>query len=415
MRIGFNVNGNAIQYPQHLYNWVRASQPNWMLVMGNILVADRVYSESNGVTNVIDRAWSPMEGSQWRSIKAKDFARSRGGGRKHIWRYLINEPDGGDDAANVRKLVQWLTDVTRYMTDDGYKVVVGSFPVGNPEMREVQAGLFDPLLQVVHERSSMVRLDVHEYTGILLPFGVGFWTTDMLKDGDFVQPSNWPTPEGMPDVLNTYVPHVHHILRSSWFLKRAYDNGWNDIKIVISEYGWDRMPDLTYASDNIYEWMTRNFGMPKPYRSMRGAYSYTNVWKHYYPNWSTARAIFEQLKWGDRIYPDAYEGMMLFTWSDGTEWDRDYGFNFGADLELLSMLVNYSRSLKPVEPTPVVPEPEPVVPVPEPDPVVPVPTTPLPELELPADLDPNAKQLITDFLSALVTFINGMVRLLMSK
>ncbi len=344
--------------------------------MDDLALAHECYNALGGKSLIVYRAFNDREDRAWRIQSAQQYANElMHPGYKHIWRYILNEPDAeGDDLKN---LLKWLCDVMDILAANGYKAIVGNFGPATFEPHEIESGIFDEYLKKLgyYSDRGMHYGGWHEYTGILLPFGVGTFSRDDLQSADRVQPSRWAAKVDIKRVASyqyqegrsTTLPPFWHFLRSTWFDIRAKAIGASVHKKLITEFGWDRMPDLAVNSmqfnPNIYDRLTSRFGIPAPHNTIRGFASHRNVWSYYWPTWSFEEATMKQLEWADKIYPKEndefgkYVGFNLFTWSLGaTDWDRDYGFNFSPLANLHGRMIAYARAQR-TNPVPPVPAP----------------------------------------------------------
>lgn len=376
MRFGFNVNGQRLGDAAYFYDFVRQLRPTWMLIMDSPKVANNVHDITEGETNVVQRTYSEKNGSQWQRQSPESYATElMAQGNKHLWKYILNEPGGGTNEKDVRRMSEWIARVVEIMTDNGHKVVAANLSVATWENWMVNKGGYDRLLHVLSERREVAKFGIHEYTAIVLPFGVGAWDRWDMLDREKMQPHQWPrldtrlgTGQRLGDYTKEVVPVTYHLLRSHWFQRRVVDVLKKDpLDFVLTEYGWDRLGDLTAGQNHIYDALLKRYGASHGYHELHSAYTLANVWKHYWPEWSTSRAVFEQFKWSDSVYSSDYLAFLPFMWSFGDEWDAS-GFNFGADKELHSLMLEWAESLR--DESQDVPSPEPQ---PDPDPIEPDP------------------------------------------
>lgn len=366
MRISFNANGDTVGDVSYFLDVIRKLKPSTTLIMNNIGLANQVYDVTNGETITIFRKWFADDGDFWRTKTPKETASlliQTGGGdaTKHIYKQIMNEPAA--KGSDWKKLSDWVSDTVKYMTDAGHKVVAPNLAVGTYEKSDVANGYFDSMLVTLGERSDVALMGLHEYTAFLLPFGLGYWDRWNLRDRNFVQPQGWPKASELEDYRSQYIEHFYHLMRSTWFNVRRKDIGAKQHKIVLTEFGWDRMVDLTYGQNHIYQSLERQVGVPSPYTEMRGAYTHENLWHYYWPDWSTSQAILEQFKWADSIYPEWYIGFTPFMWSFGDQWEN-YGFNYGKDRDLHNLMIEWSQGMdsSPIEVPPDEPPPPVVTP-----------------------------------------------------
>ncbi len=354
-RIGFNVNGQRVNDEKRLLDFVKRAEPTTMLVMNNMDLALKIHNITEGKTQVVYRDWQEDDAAYWATKSANEIAQKLMASNlssrphQHIWKYVMNEPYARGN--EWKKMSLWMSDIIKIMADAGHKAIVGNLSVGSYEINDVESGYFDPVLHTLGEYSNNAAFGIHEYTGFLLPFGLGVWERNELLDEAKLKPENWPNK--IEDYSKNYVKNYYHLLRSTWFSTRAAKIGAKQHNIWLTEFGWDRMPDLTFGQNHIYEQLQNKYGVPNPYVEMRGAYTYANMWKKLFPQWSTSQSIFKQFEWADKIYPAHYIGFMPFMWSFGDDWDK-FGFNYGSDDHLLELIVQYnSKILPPIGEPPV--------------------------------------------------------------
>lgn len=374
-RFGFNVSGQRIGDAKYFYDFMRRLKPTWALVMDEQNVAQHLYEATEGQTQVIYRIWSEQEGRQWQTQSPKSYATElMAQGDKHLWKYVLNEPMAGSEK-DIRRMSDWIARVIEIMTDSGHRVVAGNYSVGSWQEWMINKGVYDNLLKVLSERKQVAKLGVHEYTAIVLPFGVGAWDRWDMLDREKMQPHHWPRldtvlPNGqmLGNYTHEQVPITYHLLRSHWFQRRVVDVlNLDPVEFVLTEFGWDRMRDLSEGQNHIFDALLKRYGASNGHHELHGAYTLRNVWKYYWPNWTTSEAIFEQFKWSQSIYSSDYLGILPFMWSFNDDWDQR-GFNFGADKDLHELMIQWASQIRKDAGEPVPdPEPHPAPPIIEPD------------------------------------------------
>ena len=363
-RFGFNANATLIGNRDYFIDTVTKIKPAWMLIMSDVGLAEQLHNALGGQSNVIDRHWSPYEGRQWRELNAYEYAHSKMDGRKHIWKYILNEPSVYNDQEAIDRN-NWLAAVASWLADEGYKCVVGNFGQ-DIQLDHINKGYYDTLLKVASERSDLVKIGYHEYTGVLLPIGSQSWTPEDYLHPERVQPEEWlelnPSDPlyQLPDYTKELLPYYFHLFRFSWLQHRSIQVHNKEIRFVHTEFGHDRMTDdERRPSGNIYQQLEQKHGTPHPFWMIRGAYTLGNVWRDYYPNWTPLMRLAKQWEWYDRNCAGWVEGFMPFMWSFGDEWDNLYGFNYGADTDLHQYLIEWStRQSEGEQPDP---DPDPII------------------------------------------------------
>ena len=124
-------------------------------------------------------------------------------------------------------------------------------------------------------------------------------------------------------VCDGKLPGYWHILRTTWLLIRAECIGLDAsaFTVVDGEGLWDNMSDIDIAGviTPIQDWRAQ-YGIERYMWDMRGINSYANLWRAYFPQWTTAEAAVCQMKWWDFIAPPQYAGVAIFTWSTNPFW-----------------------------------------------------------------------------------------------
>jgi hypothetical protein len=198
---------------------------------------------------------------------------------------------------------------------NGFTVVVGNFSVGYVQPEQINSGAFDSYLRAINQYGHYLGL--HEYTVAVLPFGVGQWGAEALLDRNRVQPASWPLASALPTRLwSNQLPPYWYLRRGDWFLLRADFLSIQRPRILLTEFGWDNLPNIK----PYIEPLRAQFGVDRYMRDMRGVNTYSQLWAWYWPQWSFAQAACEQLKWSDAVYPADYIGFNLFTWSMHPNW-----------------------------------------------------------------------------------------------
>lgn len=336
----------------YLWAHLEAIQPTTLLIMDNIFKACEAVQRLPN-TLIIHRDYSQWEGEEWlhRPDVTVWLSRWRGEGCYQVVRYTTNEPSLYDVGAFVSQEIALMDAAAA----EGIRLSVGNFAVGTLPDWAVQSGLFDDWLRAVVRGGHIIG--AHEYTTGILPFGTGVYSRQQLFDPASMQPQFWITDlpiayvpfsaQSEPDPIispfgvyeqsqvarpiiaqagptcGAQLPTYWHILRTTWLLLRAECIGLDadDIKIVNTEGLWDNLSDIDVPGviEPIKIWRQR-YGLDKYMRDMRGLPSYENLWRAYYPQWTTAQAAICQLVWWDSIAPENYLGVNIFTWSTNQLW-----------------------------------------------------------------------------------------------
>jgi len=351
-------------------------RPTTVTVMDNVQLAYDTLTVTEGETLVIHRMWSDDDAYLWQYETPEAYADAithNGTISRAVWLYVLNEPDTSIHRLPI--LLNWLCDVGDILAERGYHAILGNIGSATVQPETIEAGVFDRYLRKLGEWSETGQHygGWHEYTGILLPNGAGYWRPGKLNEDshDAIQIEHWPEIDSDDILAVRYgvlydaqlnVPpepdHYWHLLRSEWFNLRAEKIGATRHKIVCTEFGWDRMPDMTAGDNHIYRQLELRYGAHDHFE-LRGMRTLKNVWANYFPDWSFDRAAYEQLMWAERNYPDNYIGLDCFAWTFDGHLDKEQnwqalGYNMGDMPELQSLLLQ-----TPPDPEPI---PEPIIP-----------------------------------------------------
>lgn len=321
-RISYNINAEAIPDRTYLKGHLRRLCPTTVLVMNSLAFAVELYQDLNPScgTIVIHRTHSTWEGDEWYMRSPASFVqRWKQEGHPEIVRYSSNEPSFGG-LRPIQDFVAADVELMRLARENGFTCACGNFSVGYIQPGFITSGAMDAYIRAINDYDHY--LAVHEYSTVSLAFGVGQWPVEWLQDRNRVQPANWPLARDLPTrLINGELPGYWYLRRADWFLIRADQLGIERPRILVTEWGFDNLPNIK----PYIEPLRQRFGIDKYFDDMRGVNTYADVWRDYYPYWTFAQALCEQLIWGDSIYPREYIGFNLFTWSINPHWlQTDY-------------------------------------------------------------------------------------------
>lgn len=330
-RIGYNINGEAVPNMAYLLEVMTSPCKTHSLVMNNLNLAREIKRRCPD-TLVVSRNYSPLEGDEWALRSPQAFVNQwiAEGRYTDIIRHSTNEPSFGR-GRRIEEFVAKEIELMKLARANGFTLAMGNFSVGIYEPEDINAGLFDHYIRALNTYGHYLAL--HEYAVAALPFGVGQWQTSFLLDRTRVQPASWPSALALPTRLwNGQLPPYWYLRRGDWWLLRADAIGVPRPRILLTEFGWDNLPNI--KAD--IEPLRAQFGIDRYFDDMRGVNTYQRLWPHYWPQWSFAQAACEQLLWADEIYPPEYIGFALFTWSTNPHWlQTDFsGQENGAMFEL---------------------------------------------------------------------------------
>lgn len=314
-RISYNVNAQAIPSRPALEAHLLELCPTTLTVMEDFSYAVQLYNLLRPCgTIVIHRAYSSLEGSEWFYRSPQNFVDQwKREGHPEIVRYSTNEPSFGGNQSTAL-FVSTEVELMRLARLNGFTVAMGNFSVGIVRPEDINAGVYDSYIWALAQYGHYLAL--HEYAVVALPFGVGQWQTSFLQDRNRVQPASWPLPASLPTCWASGLAPYWYLMRGVWFLCRADTIGAARPRIILTEFGWDNLPNIKPE----IEPLRQQFGLDKYFRDMSGINTYPNVWAWYWPHWSFAQAACEQLIWANGIYPPEYLGFALFTWSTNPHW-----------------------------------------------------------------------------------------------
>ncbi len=296
---------NILNADPDVIQLAKDTRPSWALVMDN---TDAALEIADFGIETIDRRWSPKEGSQWKTDDPVHYARSLMDGHKTLWKYILNEPFA---KGNEPTFLDWVLQAADTLIQGGYKVVLPNFAVGVYEVSEVRNGVYDRLLHFLDEHRDVAVLGLHEYAqGTLFHWGAGGLGREDVYRG---APLN-------PNPPHDYDEGNYYLFRSFAFVKRAQELGLQPPRIVLTEFGWDRMSDPgAQVHIQFIEQFTGHF---------QGPHKLGRYWEYVFPERSFEQAMQLQLQWALDQYPPNYEGLLLFAWAHpGNDWHtRGYGY-----------------------------------------------------------------------------------------
>lgn len=363
-KIGLHINGFAAGDKNQLYNQLKEWQPTTTLVMDDFEMAKYIAAICPD-TKVVFRKYFTQglerhEGNEWQWKSPTQWVDETAQyGNPHIFRHVLNEPDWSGEA-QLKQLVAWLCSVAELLVARGYKGVLGNFSVGSWSERDINNGVFDPLLEICNKYKGSIYLGVHEYMGALLPAGAGTMSIEDVKNGTNIQPDKWPKPSDLPTKKVWWngawvLPGYWQIRRSDWFVIRAWeldlDGGdYADlapIGVWIDEGGWDTLSNLANAPHYLYDHIKNHYGVSGPYPGIRGHQTLRNYWNKVFPQWANepGRAEYEQLYWWSTVLPEWVIGVNLFSRNFDRLWSGQgsAGTNFAETPEVIDRLIQQAK------------------------------------------------------------------------
>lgn len=387
-RTSFNVLGQFLNAGQKNYylDFMARYRPTTALIMDDLDLVYRTIAATQGETLVIHRVWQPDDAYLWNwktPGEYIDMLTNNSTLRRDVILYLLNEPD--TRPSGLPRLLEWLIEATEDAIGRGYRCVVGNIGPATIEPATIETGVFREYLSKLAEWSAAGKAwgGWHEYTAVLLPFGIGQWSTNTLLNPAAVQPP-WPLPTQatFESLRKNYVakmaiyplaqlevfPPWWHILRHEWLQLWAEENGIPRHKVILTEGFHDRMPDLTAPMPNIYQELASKWGTAG-FTELRGVRTLKDVYHAYFPTQTEDETVFQQMEYAETIYPNNVIGWDLFTWcfdagqDKTTNWE-EVGYNVGDMVGFHELLIT---AKEPPGPSPIPnpdPSPEPTPPAP---------------------------------------------------
>jgi hypothetical protein len=295
-RISFNVNADEIGDRAYFLSVMQQIKPRWVLLMSDwgLSLAHDVIAVTEGQTNVVIRFPDNGEAWYWQNDQFIPNAIAAwlelpDATHPNIFFNVLNEPLMYDQhvAGVTSWLVRFMHEAARY----DIKLVVGNFSTG--EQSQINAGMYDSLLQTLSMYRGRHYLGVHEYAGPSMPNSV-YYPPEWMTESEKVQPDWWPTPGQLLSFQVSQpgqLPPFWLILRTEWMMIRSRQIGAGELEVVVTEWGWDRLPSL--EAEGVYASLEKQYGYPQPYVTMRGFNSLAYVWGAWWPYWSFEQAAFD--------------------------------------------------------------------------------------------------------------------------
>ena len=341
-RFSFNANGLAIRNKQQFIDLNVALRPSSFLVMDDLDLTVDLYNKLNKGSIAIFRNYNESAANTQQSA-AQQIQIWKDQGRLDVWRYALNEPNTSNDTIN------WLIDLMNRGADAGVKLVVGNWSVGAYERNDVLSGRWDNFIKTAAKYRGFHYVGFHEYMFGLLPWA--WYDFNLIDDPTKVIQWNWPKPDSIKENGDNWL-----LLRSLWFNHRARQMGLQPFEKIITEFGWDRLPNLeTQYKDQTLQLDTYAFDGGWHSSKAAGVNTYKRLFQIDFSNWSFDKAVVEQLKWADSMYPDDYVGFNLFTWSLSQDWIAG-GYDFSGLSDVHKAMAEWANGVNglPQEPKKII-------------------------------------------------------------
>ena len=319
-RIGLNINAAEVDKGAVLAH-CRESGAASYLVMNDCGFAQRLHDHLEGRSIIVARSDWPDDTT---SIPVGDLlARwtERASHAPSVYHYFPNEPIPAADCP-LPELLRRLVALMRACRERGVRACIGNFAAGTViEEADVQAGMWDEFIReaLAFTAGGGGYIGFHEYSFGVLPWGCGGRNPqDLISQPQRVADrKHWPT---QAEILAT--PGANwHLLRSTLLAARAKALALPMFPVLVTEFGWDRMPNLEL--EGVIPWFDQRRGRTRGPLLQLPALS-----SHWFgPDCDPLALAMEQLQWAEATYPNYVKGMHLFTWSYNQRWRE---FNYAA-------------------------------------------------------------------------------------
>ena len=357
-RIGLNINAVTVDKGKVLAT-CKAIRASSHLIMNDFRFGQQLHEALDGKCIIVTRDDWPDNTTD----VPVDTLLSRWEGRASlapdVYHYFPNEPIP-NDACPLPELLELLVALMRACRVRGVKACIGNFPTARVlHNSDVQQGIWDDFIREASAFTANGQgyIGFHDYTFGVLPWGcAGRKPQQLIDQPERVgNPDNWPTQaEIFANPGGNY-----HLLRWAPLVVRAGELGLPMFRILVTEFGWDRMPNL--IDEKVIPWFDREVA------ETRGPLSQNRKLS---PLWfgvlkTPLENALAQLQWAENTYPDYVDGLHLFTWSGSDGWqDFNYGVWEGA-LEALEGLQAHAWADPEDKPAPDSDPPAPLATLPE--------------------------------------------------
>jgi len=364
-RLTFNANVAEIGDIQKFIQTLKAWKPAWVVLMNSLgsanfqAILDTVRSW-NG--HVIYRHYEESDGHLWRTRTVDEHFRllsSFAALYPDVWWYVSNEPIPGD--SERQKMMDWHAALIDKCAAANIRVCVGNLATAamSNTKADIDAGRWDTLLRKFGEHAgrrvngeAQILLGVHTYAHALIPWHCAGRSPDDLDNPPAIASDKWPTAQ---DVYAT--PEDNWLVfREDWFVKRIQALTGKIIDVAVTEFGWDRMPNI------VKDWPRVAQSIDKlAQKEVRGLPTLPHYFDAISPSsWEVTAC--KQLAWAEQVYPDNYRCFALFTWSHNRDWKAGYDVS-GLDA-FLNLWPGFNAPTPPPPPDDETPQPKTVMVVP---------------------------------------------------
>lgn len=343
-----NDNDNNRRSPKEiLINHLDQSKPKHILILRHFDLAMEI-AKRYPATTVHIRYWSNegvinKDGSYAISPKAwldnikKDWIKANNQGVRNVSFYTTNEP------RQLKEIGNWHKDLMELNLNPEYQLPLTVLNLGHYEPNEIP--LFKEVLRLCALRPDLFILGIHEYFTALPSSGMP--ELDVNKNPFF--PINYDKWDRRENATR------YHVGRHQFILKFCDDNKINRPRIVVTEFGADRLDE---GGNWVGKWLN-SLLLTQPYLNIRGWLSCYNQWKNWFSSIfkTSEETYFYMLQYlAVRVYQSNYldkprniEGALIFSWwNSGTLGSAEDWTQFRVDLalQLQSFIADFNNGVR---------------------------------------------------------------------
>lgn len=319
-RIGLNINAAESDRTAVLTHCAEARASSY-LVMNDCGFAQKLHEHLGGESIVVARSDWPDDTTEIAVDELVSRWSKRAQYAPDVYHYFPNEPIPSATCP-LPELRRRLIALMRACRERGVKACIGNFAVGTViEERDVEAGQWDEFIREALRFCSDGGgfVGVHEYTFGVLPWGcAGRNPQDLMQAprrvGDM---RNWPTREEIEAAPGSN----WHLHRSMLLAARAATLGLPMFPVLVTEFGWDRMPNLEH--EGVIPWFDARYG--RTHGPLQQVPRLSPQW--FGEGCDALEVAMQQLRWAEAVYPDYVKGLHLFAWNENSLWRE---FNYAA-------------------------------------------------------------------------------------
>lgn len=349
---GFNIHGEMADKADNvggkisdLINYLDKAKPKHTLILRNFGLALTLAKRYPAMTVHI-RYWSnegvlysdgtyKIQPKAWLDQINKDWLIAKNQGIKNLSFYTVNEP------RQLDKIAKWHSDLIKQNNQIGYFIPLTLINFGYYEPNEIP--FFKEVLQLI-SNNPLYILGIHEYFTALPSSG--------MPELDANSKPFFPIPYDKWDRRENATRY--HVGRHQFILKFCDDNQIKRPRIVITEFGADRLDEGGLGWVAI--WLN-SLKITPSYTNIRGWLSCWNQWLDWFRNWTVEQTYFYMVQYlAVRVFESNYldkprgiEGVLFFSWwnsgalgsaEDWTQFRVDKHYNF------LNLIADYNNGLR---------------------------------------------------------------------